>query len=135
MSRTIASLFLAAGLLACRADTAGLETIDVDRLSSLLANGAAVTVLDANSGETRARHGVIPGAVLLTSYRDYDVARELPADRGTRLVFYCYNARCGAAAEAARKAADAGYTDVAVLPAGIKGWAGDDHPVVPPEAG
>ena len=134
MSRILPPLVLLCLVVGGSADTTGLQTIEVERVSSLLDSGATLTVIDANSADTRAKHGVIPGAVLLTSYRDYDVAGELPADTSRRLVFYCYNALCGAAAEAARKAVGAGYTDVAVMPAGIKGWLGEGRPVSTPEA-
>ena len=49
------------------------------------------TVLDANGADFRAREGIIPGAVLLTSYKSYDAAKELPPAKDTPLVFYCAN--------------------------------------------
>ena len=82
-----------------------------------------------NSEETREKNGTLPGAVLLSSYRDYVVARELPADRDRALVFYCHSPMCGAAAEAARKAVTAGYRQVWVMPEGIRGWARAGQPV------
>ena len=71
---------------------------------------------------TRTTEGVIPGAHILTSYDSYDVAKELPKDHATKLVFYCANTSCGASHEAASKALTAGYTNVKVLPEGIAGW-------------
>lgn len=50
-----------------------------------------VQVFDANHQDFREENGVIPGAKLLSSYRTYDVAKELPADKSTPLVFYCAN--------------------------------------------
>jgi rhodanese-related sulfurtransferase len=79
------------------------------------------TPVDANGKSTRESQGVIPGAVLLTSSSSYDV-KELPANKANSLVFYCASESCGASTQAARKAMEAGYTDVAVLPAGIAGW-------------
>lgn len=79
------------------------------------------TVLDANGQPTRAKHGVIPGAVLLSSASRYDL-RELPPNRNEKLVFYCSNERCSASTTAATRALEAGYTDVNVLPVGIAGW-------------
>jgi galactitol-specific phosphotransferase system IIC component len=46
-------------------------------------------IFDANGERTRARFGVIPGSRLLSSADDYDVAKELPANKNTVLVFYC----------------------------------------------
>jgi rhodanese-related sulfurtransferase len=88
-----AVLCLALGLAACgRQDDpgAGLKKLGVDEVAALRDAGKA-TLLDANGGDTRAREGVVPGAVLLSDYKQYDVAKELPADKGTPLVFYCAN--------------------------------------------
>jgi hypothetical protein len=47
--------------------------------------------LDANTEDFRKSNGKVPGAVLLASYREYDPARVLPADKERQLVFYCTN--------------------------------------------
>ena len=68
------------------------KLIHVNDLVALrAAPNAAVTVLDANAPDFRAREGVIPGAVLLSSDNKYDVAKELPPQKDARLVFYCAN--------------------------------------------
>ncbi len=79
------------------------------------------TAVDANDPDTRQSEGIIPGAVMLTSTSKYD-AKELPTDKASKLVFYCYNEQCSASHQAAQRAVEAGYKDVAVLPAGIMGW-------------
>jgi rhodanese-related sulfurtransferase len=81
-----------------------------------------VTVLDANGEDFRKQNGIIPGAVLLTSFNKYDPAKELPAGKDAKLVFYCANTQCKASHAAAKKALEAGYTDVNVLPDGLLGW-------------
>lgn len=48
-----------------------------------------VAVFDANTPETFAK-GHIPGAVFLEEYRKFP-ASVLPADKATRVVFYCKN--------------------------------------------
>jgi len=110
---------------ALRAETKGdaenLKTVTVDQLAALRTAGKA-TVVDANGADTRQKYGVIPGALLLTHYGDYDVVKELPSDHAQKLVFYCANERCMASHKAAHRAIDAGYSDVSVLPAGIMGW-------------
>jgi rhodanese-related sulfurtransferase len=68
----------------------GFKSLSVDDVVALRSAGQA-TVLDANGDDTRAREGIVPGAVLLSSYKQYDVEKELPADKGTPLVFYCAN--------------------------------------------
>src|SRR5262249_32756494 len=76
------------------------------------------TIVDANGAETRQQYGVIPGAVLLTSHRDYSLS-ELPASKSNKLVFYCGGTMCRASDKAAARAVLAGYTDVSVLRDGI----------------
>ena len=121
--------------LGCKADTSGLSTLTLDELRSRLGEASAPILCDVNNADTRERHGVIPGALLLTSYRDYLPHDELPPDRARELVFYCHSERCGAAASAARKATAAGYSRVSVLPAGIRGWASSGLPVDPAPEG
>ena len=74
------------------AEGEGFSTVHVADVAALRAGGPdAVTLVDANGPDFRAREGVIPGAVLLSSYGSYDVAAELPPRRDARLVFYCAN--------------------------------------------
>ena len=128
-----AGTFIAASLLVgtiagCTADTSGLATLTIAEVVKMTAS-KAVTILDANNTDTRTKYGVIPGAVLLSSYSGFDAAAELPGDKASKLVFYCSSTLCSAAPKAARLALDAGYTDVAVMPDGIKGWAEAGQPV------
>jgi hypothetical protein len=68
----------------------GFGEIHVADLAALRqAPGRAVTVLDANGADFRAREGIIPGAVVLSGYKTYGVAAELPAAKDAPLVFYC----------------------------------------------
>ncbi len=68
--------------------------IHVSDLVALRANpNSHVVILDANGDGTREKYGVIPGAHLLTSYDDYNVATELPPAKKAKLVFYCANTR------------------------------------------
>ncbi|MBI3542558.1 MAG: rhodanese-like domain-containing protein [Deltaproteobacteria bacterium] len=126
-NKTIAALLLSfVSLFASSAFAAEKETfslIHVKDLSTLLSDKAAkVAVYDANNAETRKHDGVIPGAKLLTDYKKYDVAKVLPSDKDTKLVFYCANTKCMASHEAAKRATEAGYKDVAVMSDGIQGW-------------
>lgn len=118
--------------LGCRADTTGLETLSVAEVAARLAAEPAPIPVDANSDETRLKHGLLPGALLLSSYRDYDAAAELPADPEQGLVFYCHSPMCGAAAAAARRALAAGHRRVWVMPEGIRGWGEAGQPVARP---
>ncbi len=97
----------------------GLQEVSVDELAAMIAEGTA-TPCDANGQMTRERFGTIPGAVLLTSYSDFDVA-ELGGSDNT-YVFYCSNQMCSAAPSAAERARAEGFADVRVLRSGIMGW-------------
>lgn len=109
--------------------TAGpAKKVSVEELAALMAGKAAPTVLDANPQDVRNRLGMVPSAVALTSFANYDL-QELPADKGRTLVFYCYNEQCTASHTAAARAVEAGHTDVLVMHQGIVGWVAAGHPV------
>jgi rhodanese-related sulfurtransferase len=121
------------------ADASGESTqapaeLSVDQVSDLLTGDAPPRVLDANNADTRKEYGTVPGATLLSSYDEYDVAAELGSEKEKQLVFYCGSTACKAAEGAAKRALAAGYTDVAVMPAGIKGWAKAGKTVATPES-
>ena len=73
----------------------------------------------------------LAAVLLLAGCRDYSPAEELGSDLDRTTVFYCHSARCGAAADAARRAIAAGYRNVWVLEAGITGWADAGQPLAP----
>ncbi len=79
------------------------------------------TLLDANGSDTRHEMGVVPGALLLSDSNNYALT-ELPPVKTSKLVFYCGGEMCRASDAAAARAAQAGYTDVNVMRAGIRGW-------------
>lgn len=85
------------------------------------AKPAKAVIVDANNEQARAEAGIVPGAIKLSSYNQYNLA-ELPTDKNTTLVFYCYNSFCQASHMAATRALQAGYTDVRVMKSGIVGW-------------
>jgi len=66
------------------------QIIHVADLTKLMADPAShVQIFDANHPSTRERFGIIQGAHMLSSYDTYDVAKELPANKNAKLVFYC----------------------------------------------
>jgi rhodanese-related sulfurtransferase len=98
-----------------------MERVTVGQLATQLKSADPPHLYDTNGDSTRQEYGVIPGATLLDSARSYSLEL-LPQVRSTKLVFYCASTWCGAAETAAERASRAGYTAVAVLPEGIKGW-------------
>lgn len=85
-----------------------------------LVKAKTATVFDANDSDTRKEYGVVPGAVLLSG-KDYPLST-LPASKSDKLVFYCGGTSCRASDKAAERATTAGYSDVNVMRAGIRGW-------------
>jgi rhodanese-related sulfurtransferase len=144
LSTTIALLLLAAcsqapapstsGETASSDDHAAFKQLTPDQVEQLMNAGSALT-FDANGADTRAEYGVVPGAALLTSYKAYDVGKELPTDKAKQIVFYCANTYCSAAPTAAQRAKEAGFTNVAVMPEGIQGWVKAGKAVNRPEVG
>jgi rhodanese-related sulfurtransferase len=131
----MSSLMLLAALAVGPAPTAtaqndGFKLIHVADLSTMESDTAnPVHVYDANGEETRQKEGIIPGAVLLSSFDGYDVAKTLPQNKSASLVFYCGNTRCMASHAAAERASHAGYANVSVMADGIAGWKKAGKPV------
>jgi len=91
------------------------------------------TIVDANGADTRREMGVVPGALLLSDSHDYPLS-ELPAAKSSKLVFYCGGELCRASDAAAARATKAGYTDVNVMRAGIRGWKSAGNPTQLPRS-
>ena len=102
----------------------GLGSISPSALHDLIRE-KRVTVIDVNTPQSwlRAR---VPGAINLDS-TSYD-ANDLPADKASRIVFYCSNPLCRKAPTAARRARKLGYANAIVMSAGISGWVGANMP-------
>lgn len=96
----------------------GLKTISPEALERKMGE-QPVTVVDVNSPQSWAKARV-PGARHLDP--EAFAESDLPAAKETSLVFYCSNPLCRKAPNAARRARKMGYTDVAVMSAGISGW-------------
>ena len=47
-----------------------------------------LTAVDCNGDRTRKKMGTLPGAITVSDEESF-AASELPADKGTKLVFYC----------------------------------------------
>ena len=80
---------------------------------------AAMTIFDVNRKE-RFLKGHVPGAVHVN--RRALTHMELGKDKAAKLVFYCGSPKCRASHKAAHTARHMGYTNVFVMPEGIKGW-------------
>jgi len=105
-----------------KAEHAGtkLTMASVDQVDQGIAANQC-TAVDATNASTREKMGIVPGAIVLTSYDSYNLS-ELPADKSRKLIFYCANTQCGASHTAAERALTAGYQNVEVMGEGIAGW-------------
>ena len=97
----------------------------VDLNNKLLAK-EALFVFDDNGADRYAK-GHIPTAKHLPA--DAVTAEALPADKAAMLVFYCGTDKCTACHHAADAAIALGYTNVWIMPEGIKGWEEQKLPV------
>ncbi|MEQ1664049.1 MAG: rhodanese-like domain-containing protein [Bdellovibrionales bacterium] len=99
------------------------KTISISELDLLIKTSPKnIYIFDANVESTRTHVGIIPGAKLIDSSSDYDVASVLPKVKTSALIFYCANKMCTASHQAATRALEAGYTNVSVLKDCIFGW-------------
>lgn len=64
-----------------------LPSMTIDEVDRALAANEAKAV-DCNGEATRKKMGIVPSAILVTDDESY-AASELPADKTTKLVFYC----------------------------------------------
>ena len=90
--RPVLRLALVATLLL--AGTSWAEEFKIIRVKDLAklidAKTPRLEIYDVNPPKLRESAGIIPGAHLLSG-RSFDVEKELPAARDTKLVFYCAN--------------------------------------------
>lgn len=131
----VLSVAIPALALACEGEghaKKAVKKVSVDQVAQMVKSSDGA-ILDANGAETRTKMGIIPGAKLLTSASEYAVS-ELPTEKSTQLVFYCANTKCSASHMAAKRALEAGYSNVAVLPEGIAGWKSAGQKTVIPQS-
>lgn len=107
-------------MAAAKADWESIPELTIEQTEGAIKAGAII--VDANGAGVREKFGVIPGAVKLANYREYEPSAVLPKDKAQQVVFYCGNTKCTAAPKAAAKAKAAGYTNVSHMTVGIKGW-------------
>jgi rhodanese-related sulfurtransferase len=132
LGMSAAVILLCVGLARAAESTEGFKIIHVQDLADLLARQPTSTwIYDANPSRVRDKEGIIPGAKLLSSSRSYDL-RELPQAKDSKLVFYCHNTYWMASHEAARRAVEAGYSEVSVMADGISGWVAAGKPTAKP---
>lgn len=123
-------LFALLLLLAPCAAQSGPDAVLVQDITpqELFAGLSRMHVIDVNEADNYA-FAHVPGARLIA----YDAITPdvLPADKSSKLVFYCWSPECPAAGMAAESAVKLGYTDVRCMHAGITGWQDAGLPTEP----
>lgn len=114
----LATILLAGSSCLWQSDALKLivKEITPKELSAVLGH---VVVIDVNEQENFIEAHV-PGVKLMVF--DATKPEDLPADKSTTLVSYCWSPECPAAEKAAETAAALGHTDVRWMKEGITGW-------------
>ncbi len=117
----VMAMLLCLPLLA-RADGDGYALITTGELASLVdADVWDFYLIDARTaGEFEEVH--IKGAMNIPQPQFDEYAKQLPGDKGVRLIFYCNGVKCGKSKKAARQAVGKGYTNVFVYAEGMPVW-------------
>ena len=87
MKRTLLA-FAVLAWVGCTKKPAEVKEASVAEVAEFVKTASA-TICDANDDEYRKVAGVVPGAVLLSNFAEYDVKATLPPDKARQLVFYC----------------------------------------------
>lgn len=95
--------------------------IDTVALKSLIDSGAALTILDARSGQYDDGRR-IPGAKTLHAGASEEEAEKLIKTKDETVITYCANLQCPASKALATRLKELGYKKVIEYPYGIDGW-------------
>ncbi|MGB0747315.1 MAG: rhodanese-like domain-containing protein [Magnetospiraceae bacterium] len=100
------------------------NVIDFDAMKALavIPTREDVMIIDARPKKRRFDVGHIPGAVSIPDTFFAKMTDKLPADKGTRLVYYCGGFKCALSHKSAYKAEALGYTNIAVYAGGEPEW-------------
>lgn len=107
-----------------------MDRISVEELAGMIDSGERPVIFDVRSSETRARDGIIPGAVAAHPDEIEAVLRNYPRD--VEVVIYCACPNEATAAVAAQHLKRAGYRKIRPLLGGIEAWAQAGRPVAMP---
>jgi phage shock protein E len=107
------------------ATTWALQTIDADRLKTLLERGQRLVLVDVRSPD-EFRQGHIPGARSLSLDEPGDRFRQLPRSEPIVLYCSCPESEVGPAYQFLRYS---GYRDVHVLAGGLQAWLARGYPL------
>jgi rhodanese-related sulfurtransferase len=107
---------------------AGAE-VSLDQLEAIRAGKTPYVLVDARPAKQFAT-GHIPGSINIYPKDLPSRLDQLPADKGTLVIFYCGGPTCPYTAQSIEIAQKAGYTNLKGFQAGIPAWKKADKPVV-----
>ena len=91
-------------------------------VKKLVDNPDGSVIVDARPARKKYDKGHVPGAINIpNTFFDKQVDK-LPADKDTRLIFYCGGNKCPLSVKSATKAKALGYTDVMLFQGGYPAW-------------
>jgi rhodanese-related sulfurtransferase len=111
--------FLASASIALTAFAGEFPDISIAEVKAAI-KAKKVVLIDVNGSDSYAKRHV-PTALDFDTV-EKDLAKHLPADKGTLIVAYCGGPRCKAYQAAANAAEKLGYTNIKHMSAGISGW-------------
>jgi rhodanese-related sulfurtransferase len=103
------------------------RTISAIQLKAMLQDGHELALLDVREAGQFGKSHLLFAVPLSYSRLEIDIGRLVPR-RATRTVL-CDDGELGIAALATRRLEKIGYTDIAVLDGGTRGWAGAGYPL------
>jgi membrane protein DedA with SNARE-associated domain/rhodanese-related sulfurtransferase len=106
-----------------------MDRISVDELIAMIDGGNVPVILDVRSADTRARDGIIPGA--LPAHAE-DIQSLLDFDRDSEIVIYCACPNEATAATAALHLRKAGFRKIRPLLGGVDAWVGAGRELIGP---
>lgn len=106
-----------------------LTTFDKVRPLATIPPQKGVAIIDSRPAARQYDPGHIPGAINIPDSAFEKSADKLPADKATKLIFYCGGLDCMLSHDSAKKAKALGYGDIAVYAEGMPDWKAKGGPV------
>jgi rhodanese-related sulfurtransferase len=105
----------------------GVTSIEIPDLQGLMKRKEKIFLIDSRPA-SRFAESHLPGAISIPSGDMVRLLPKLPPDKNSPLIFYCDGVTCNMSSKSAGQAAKAGYTNVKILFAGIRGWIKAGYP-------
>lgn len=97
-------------------------SVSVAYVKKLVDSPDGTVIIDARPARKKYGKGHVPGAINIpNTFFDKQVDK-LPADKATRLIFYCGGNKCPLSVKSATKARALGYTNVMLFQGGYPAW-------------